>query len=232
MSFQFFCLILQPIFEIMDKLSENSKISKRDYTGILETVMASLTQKGFKATTMDSIASQLSMSKRTLYEIFENKDQMFVEAIKYSRRQIRVAITRIFTQSATVIEAMIKVMEVHQKTIEQVTPQFFLDMDSYAKKMRELYDEENITDMELGFSNIIKMGINQDVFREDVDYRISFRLIHIQMESLKRAEEFFPKDVTLSEIFNTLSINFLRSIATIKGLSIIDEYYKELKIEN
>ncbi len=213
----------------MDELPISTHIPKETYNRILETVFKSLRERGFKATTMDSIATQLSMSKRTLYEIFENKDHMFVETIKYFHRKFRTVITRIFTQSSTVIEALVKALQYHLSEIKQVNPTFFRDMDNYAKKMRRHYDDRQGEDIDSGMMQILKTGVQQGVFREDVNYRISIRLFNIQMESLKRAEEFFPEDVVISDIYTTLAVNFLRSIATPKGLSIIDDY---LKLEN
>lgn len=46
------------------------------YEELLESITDILLRNGLKATTMDSIAASLQMSKRTLYEIFDNKSQM------------------------------------------------------------------------------------------------------------------------------------------------------------
>lgn len=213
----------------MDEQLKPTHISKETYNRILETVSLSLRERGFKATTMDLIASQLSMSKRTLYEIFENKDQMFLETIKYFRRKIKAIIARIFTQSSTVIEALVKVVRFHLAEMKRVNPVFFHDMDSYAKKMRQHYDDAQTPEFNSGFMEIFQTGVRQGVFREEINYRITVRLFLIQLESLKRAESNFPADISISEIYSTLAVNFLRSIATPKGLSIIDDY---LKFEN
>lgn len=118
----------------MNEQPKPTHISKETYNRILETVSLSLRERGFKATTMDLIASQLSMSKRTLYEIFENKDQMFVETIKYSRRILKAVITRIFTQSSTVIEALVKVLRFHLAEMKRVNPVFFMIWTAMPKR--------------------------------------------------------------------------------------------------
>lgn len=66
-------------------------------------------------------------------------------------------------------------------------------------------------------------GVEEGVFRPNIDYRIIIRLFMIQMESLKRMEENFPPDVTLLEAYETASTALLRSIATPKGLEILEE---------
>lgn len=66
------------------------------------------------------------------------------------------------------------------------------------------------------------LGVRQGVFRDDVNYEIIIRLFRIQMESLKRMEGFFPKDISLVEAYNAISLGMLRSIATPKGMEVID----------
>lgn len=73
----------------------------------------------------------------------------------------------------------------------------------------------------------IEEGLKQGVFRTDVNYPIILRMFRIQMESLKRMEEFLPSDVTLSEAFDTVSMSFLRSIASQKGTVILEKVRKE-----
>ncbi|MDE5807821.1 MAG: hypothetical protein K2H76_06855, partial [Muribaculaceae bacterium] len=74
-------------------------------------------------------------------------------------------------------------------------------------------------------------GIEQGVFRKDVNYPITLHLMRIQMESLKRMEEAFPPGITISDAFDYISTGFLRSIATPKGMEIIDSAYRR-KSEN
>ena len=49
---------------------------------ILETAMSEFKAKGIKRVRMDDIAHQLGISKRTLYEVFSNKEQLLLEGVK------------------------------------------------------------------------------------------------------------------------------------------------------
>lgn len=216
--------------------SPKHSISKEAYIRILETVFKSLRQVGFKATTMDMIASQLSMSKRTLYEIFESKEHMLHEALSYYHRIMSKRISRIFSESPNVMEALIRIIRLQLNVLVNTTPLFFSDMDTIGKKIHDQhvsYKERNIED---DIMSIIKIGIQQDVFRAEENYRISLKFLNIQFEALKRTENHFPKDVSLSDVYTVLSINFLRSIATLKGTQILEEciekYKEDLKRHN
>ncbi len=73
----------------------------------------------------------------------------------------------------------------------------------------------------------INLGVEQGVFRQDVNYPITLRMMSIQMESLKRMEEFFPPDVKLQDALDTIIVGFLRSIASPKGMEILDDIRKK-----
>ncbi|MDE6335182.1 MAG: TetR/AcrR family transcriptional regulator, partial [Muribaculaceae bacterium] len=52
------------------------------YDALIDAIGELLLKRGLKATTMDSIASALQISKRTLYEIFNSKNEMVLCALE------------------------------------------------------------------------------------------------------------------------------------------------------
>lgn len=203
----------------------------KQYTKLKEAIFDILLQNGMKKTTMDMVASTLSMSKRTLYEIFDNKEQMIKVILEHSHKNHQAELNRIFTSSDTMMEAFFLVLKLHLKIMMRASSDFIMDMDSKYAKMRPHYDDQN-NDWQRSVLEMIKIGIRQGVFSKDIKYPILVRMFNIQMESLKRMEEFLPKDVTLSEAFNTVSIAFLRSIATEQGLKVLEEIRKKYPSES
>ncbi len=211
---------------------EIQELSKGEYNKILEAVIVSLQSKGFKATRMDDIASGLGMSKRTLYEIFENKDDMIFNAIKYFRRKQIHQITRIFKTSDNVLEAVIKTILLHQQVIKNSSPVFYNELNSYAQKFKEFFHDDSNRDNEQEFLSMLEQGVQQGVFKSNKDYRLTMKIFMIQMESLKRCEDLIPCDIRPWQIYTTISLNFLRSIATAKGLEILENYISNYDLEN
>lgn len=185
-----------------------------------------LLQNGMKATTMDAVASKLSMSKRTLYEIFDSKKDMIMRAMKYWQQQRRKKIEYIFQSSDTVMEALVRTFAAHKKMMEDVNVDFFLDMDDHFPEVREQFDKHDRLWIDKVMVAINK-GIEQGVFNPDINYPIVLHLMRVQMESLKRMEEVFPPGIEIGDAFDTITISFLRSIASQEGLKIIDNFYKQ-----
>ena len=54
---------------------------------ILKAAMSEFFEKGIKAVKMDDIARRLSISKRTVYEIYSNKEELLLEGMKAAERE-------------------------------------------------------------------------------------------------------------------------------------------------
>lgn len=206
----------------MPDIIEN-KIDLSGYDNeLLRSIFDIILANGMKATTMDRVAATLSMSKRTLYEIFENKEEMLKIVMTFYHLEYIEKIAQIFRSSQTMMEAFYRVLRQHHSLMHKASAAFFSDMDAAYKKMRHVYDNQN----HIWNSHMLKainLGIEQGVFITDINYNIIVRLLRLQMESLKRMEEFFPEDITPDEAYQTISISFLRSIATPKGLEVLSK---------
>ncbi|MDE6409278.1 MAG: TetR/AcrR family transcriptional regulator [Muribaculaceae bacterium] len=201
-----------------------AELTKEPNEDLIIAISQILLKNGMKSTTMDSVASALSMSKRTLYEIFESKKDMIIRAVSYWQQQRRETIENIFTSSKTVMEALVRTFAYHKKLMTEVNVEFFFDMDQNYPEVRELFNEHSFLWIDK-LMYAINMGIDQGVFRPDVNYPIVLRMMRVQMESLKRMEELFPEGIELTDAFDSISISFLRSIASQEGMEIIDNFY-------
>lgn len=203
-----------------------SEPNKEPSDELIIAISSILLNNGMKATTMDSVASALSMSKRTLYEIFDSKKDMIVKVVSYWHKQREKTVEGIFASSKTVMEALIRAFQAHQKMMKEVNLEFFLDMDRHypeVRKVVENHDRQWVDNVMV----VIRQGIEQGVFRSDVNYQVTLHLMRIQMESLKRMEEVFPPGITITDAYDTICTGFLRSIATPKGMEIFDDIYSK-----
>lgn len=207
---------------------EKNSLKKEPSPELVKAISEILVKKGFKATTMDLVANSLGMSKRTLYEMFDNKDEMLMSALNYLHDRHNEEMKEIFLASGNVMEALFNICEHHRKAINELSIEFFRDMDSRFKAHREKYVERDRMSNR-GILKVFRLGIRQGVFRSDVNYSIQLRIFKVQMESLKRMEEVFSNEFTCDEVLRTISIGFLRSIASPKGMIVLDNLWNDRK---
>lgn len=200
---------------------ERNSLTEQQYNNLIDRISPLILGRGPCDTSMDMVAQHLSMSKRTLYEIFISKDDMIKEVLTRLRMNFRERIMKIIRESCDTMEAMAKIFLFHQEVMENINAKFFQDLDSRYKEIRKDYDhgfETWKTQLISSFS----LGVKQGVFRRDANYEVIVSLLRIQMESLKRMEEFFPEDITVKEASNAICLGLLRSVASPEGMKILD----------
>ena len=78
---------------------------------IIMTVTEAFTLKGIKCITMDDIAAALGISKRTLYEVFADKESLLKECILHKQAERDKYLQAIYEQSNNVLEVILAVFQ-------------------------------------------------------------------------------------------------------------------------
>lgn len=172
---------------------------------------------------MDMVARQLGMSKRTLYEIFRNKSAMIIEVLEFNEMEMYRKARHLIETAPNMMVALLEIFELHRQNLYGMNVSFFRDMDRLYPELREAYRERHMESHQ-ALQVVYAKGVEQGVFRNDVNFLIVSRMMEIQGESFKRMEELFPPEITLVEIYDTMSIGFLRSIASREGNDLLDNY--------
>ncbi|MFZ2341187.1 MAG: TetR/AcrR family transcriptional regulator [Bacteroidales bacterium] len=187
---------------------------------------------GIRAVTMDMLASRMSISKRTIYEVFRNKDELLKGVLKCMAEKQSAISHKYFGESENVIEAIFKMMDMMFEHFRNMSPAFRLDM---RRIKRELGDYPDVMKEIPYFSNnaeILNRGISAGVFREDIDIEITSRLM-LEILKMSHDQELFPhENVDFADSVRGFYINFLRGISTPKGLDLINLYDKKTKDQN
>lgn len=197
------------------------------YANLLDSIGDILMKNGIKATSMDHIASSLHISKRTLYEIFDNKSNMVSESLKALHKRMCREHAEIFESSDNVMEAILLNFVKQRDFLSKTNVDFFRDVEAHFSeaKINSIESKRLFLDYLVA---MLQKGVDQGYFRKDINLDVQCRMMHIQMESLKRMEEFFPPDITLLDAYDSVNISFLRGICSMKGLEMLDSLTSNL----
>ena len=205
---------------------KKEEIDQYQYQKILEYVVPVFMNRGLKSTTMDALASALKISKRTLYEIFGSKEDLFSEALKYFHNRMAEELKKIFANSENVMEGIIKSFLYNRDMMSNVSAAFIRDTEQFVKDKVKAdspspHNHQNLY-------NILQKGVKEGYFREDMNLMVQCRMLALQMESLKRTEELFPDDITLLDVYDNIIIGFLRGLSSQKGLEELEKFMPSL----
>ena len=183
---------------------------------------------GIRAVKMDDLAADLGISKRTLYEIFRDKETLLFEGIKiYSARKQEYMRSYAEDERHHVIDIIMEAYHMKVEEVRSVNPLFYLDLMKYpklAQHMKELQQESRE-----GFLAFMKRGVDDGYFRPDVNYELVPHIFdalgqYILTNSL-------VQQYSVEELFSNCFLIALRGFCTDKGLHTIDKLMAEAKSE-
>lgn len=176
---------------------------------------------GVKSMTMDSLAEELGISKRTIYERFKDKDTLLVEVIKYYKKQTNEEVRKLIDQSDNAIEALFRIIKMTIEQMSRMSPAFFHDIKKYHQKVfQEVSESGEMRDY--GMTRILlKNGIEQEVFREDVNIEIVNQTIHTLFELFGHDSKLVEAGFDRKDMFDQIIIPFFRGISTKKGRKLL-----------
>ncbi len=181
-------------------------------------------QNGIRDITMDNIAEKLGISKRTIYETFKNKSELLINCFEEYSKERYKANEEIIKNSHNVLAAICSFIQSGAMAIDLLNPAFFTDMRKYHNDIWVMATkQQNEKNYNLAY-RLLRKGINEGIFRKDINIDIVIKLILEQMKLLVDNEVFSSDKYTRSEVFKNMVINFIRGIATNRGIELIDSF--------
>ena len=185
-------------------------------------------EQGIKSVRMDDIASTIGVSKRTLYEMFESKDELLYLAIRHMQRckleHIQSSVQSSRDSLAYLLDALALMLD-NKEAHRRISHNLRKFYPATFERVRKEAEEEN---GRLLFS-MIKHYIDCGLIVPTVDIRLSVTILYYTATTLvvSAGNMSLPEGVSLEDALNYTIINFFRGIATIEGVQQIDEYIKE-----
>lgn len=210
---------------IMDKGNSTSECSSRSSLRdrIIDVVLDDFTSQGIRSVTMDEVATKLGISKRTLYEVFADKEALLVDCILKLQGNADAYAKGVYDQAADVLEVLLKCYQYSIERLHKTNRKFFEELKRYPKAYDVLSrhqhrDTENVV-------NFFKRGVEQGLFRDDINYAIVNLLVHEQLNMLMNSE--VCKEYPFLEVYESIMVTYIRGISTEKGARRLDEFMKE-----
>jgi AcrR family transcriptional regulator len=199
---------------------------------ILKTAGDLFIKNGVRQITMDIIAQNLGISKRTIYENFKDKNDLLYNFLTEEFSKHKKEIINIINNADNVIDALFSFGEHNQQKLQKINPVFFDDMKKYHSQIfKTVIENENFRNYEVTYT-ILKRGMNEGTFRKEIDIDIANRFIHHIMDFFHKLED--EKDsinkCDHQKIWISVHLPYLRGLCTDKGQEIVEKFVQ--KYEN
>lgn len=181
---------------------------------------------GIRAVTMDMLASRLNISKRTIYEVFRDKDEVISGVVDWMVTMQKNRISEILDESGNVIEAIFRIINIMMEYIRKVSPAFLMDLKRVHAEARKKASGEEIMPYMHDSREILKKGISQGFFREDINVELTNRCLAEIVKMTVDKEVFPPDHFHGNDVIRNFYISYLRGISTSRGIELINKYEK------
>lgn len=172
---------------------------------------------GVKSITMDDIARHLSVSKKTIYQYFEDKEALVTAVADMEMNCQACKWEEIEKSSKDVIEFFMKASDMMKEEFGKMNPVLLYDLKKYHSNAWKRFEKYKVEHIYKQIKEMLEMGIQQGYFRKDIHVDILSKMRLSQIEMMFNPEVFPIGQYNLSEISTQLFEHFIYGISTLKG---------------
>lgn len=195
---------------------------------ILEKATELFTRHGIRSVTMDDVSKHLSISKKTLYQHFTDKDNL-VETIVLAQVKITEQNCLEFRKKAeNAVEEMILILEFMNIYFSQRNPIAFHDLQKYYPKAWAHFTHHKENFLRKSIEDNLKRGIKEKLFHPDLNVNIVSRLRMEQVECVFNHELFPASHFNMQSVHDQSMKLYMYGITTLKGHQLINKYLSKL----
>ena len=202
----------------------------KEFADLLAKVSVLYRKYGIKSVTMDDVAHELGMSKKTLYQFVSDKTELVQMVVEHVRKCNFSTMKKKKGVDLNAIEELIEVSQHVNRLMKEHSPAYEYDLKKYYPDIylslmsarRKLMYESMIAN--------IRKGKKEGIYREELDEKIIAKLHLLRIENLQSNEIFGEDEMHSPKFFREVFVYHIHGLATDKGLKILHNNVDKLAI--
>ncbi|MCF8372416.1 MAG: TetR/AcrR family transcriptional regulator [Bacteroidales bacterium] len=196
---------------------------------ILDKVSAMYLKFGIKSVTMDDVARELLISKKTLYQYVKDKNELVEKVIDRLIEADNQQYCNILDKDRNAIEQLFDVCKHIREIITEVSTSARYDLKKYyPKQFTKLYEKKKEMMLTSVTENLEK-GKQEGLFRQDFSTQYIALFFVSRIENTIEIEFFMDERITQQDFFVEVFEYHIRGLASPNGLKFFEENINELK---
>jgi AcrR family transcriptional regulator len=187
---------------------------------------------GIKSITMDDVARDLGISKKTLYKYVTDKDDLVGKIIDYEIEIRQEEICKCYNKETNAIEDLFEISIFMNKLIRRQNPATEHDLQKYYPHHYQKIVKARREGINKYILLNLRKGQEEGLYRLDMDIETISKLYLSRSESIHSNDLFSVEEFTSVKLFMELLTYHIRGIATEKGIAVLESKIKELEINN
>ena len=180
---------------------------------------------GLRSVTMEDIAKKLAISKKTIYQFFEDKDALVKNIVQEKLNEQSAAMERISKESTDPIDEVLRMSAYIKESMSKLHPSVVFDMEKFFPKSYALFLDHKECCFKDSFINNLEQGIGLGLYRANINQYLLAIMRMNQIETAFNPNLFPPDKFKLQDIQVEFIMHFLYGICTLKGHKLINKYH-------
>ena len=180
---------------------------------------------GFKSVTMDDIACEMCISKKTIYKYFSNKEKLIEEGTEVVHQKIHTLMDNVVAQNHNAIAENFQIREMFKEMFQSFDQSPAYQLKKHYPEIYEKMMCNEIEDCSQMFRQNIEKGIKEGLYRKETDVEAAvkfyYTLIFSINENTMLEKEAYELEAKALE-YHT------RAIATAEGIIELEKHLKSL----
>jgi AcrR family transcriptional regulator len=194
---------------------------------ILEIARQKFFQDGFVKTSIDEIAREYHISKKTIYKHFKSKDDLLTGVVKDFTGRVTNSIIEIMKSKKNSIEKLIDVLNLMQNSIRQFSLRYIDDIQKHKPKLWNYIEKFRKENLEKIVYQTIEEGKKEGLF-SDVNPDIVFRIFYGAVRNVISPDFLITSPISRDEAIDETFEILLNGVLTNEGKKL----YKKQKKGN
>ncbi len=199
-------------------------LKNQQLTNLLQKTGELFKKYGVKSYTMDDVAKELGMSKKTIYQFVENKAELVRLTMQAYLEAEQNQLEGILTASKDSIDEMIHMVAYFYNQVREFNPSVLNDLQKYYPETWEIYNNYRFDFMLAMITKNIKSGVAQGVYRPDLDADVIAKIYIANIDVLINQDIFPSKKYVFIDTYKEYLNYHLRGIVSEKGLKYLEQH--------
>lgn len=196
---------------------------------IIENSMEMFLHRGCKSVTMDEIATENGISKRTLYEQFSDKSSLLEECLVFLENKMKYYTQKAIEESGNVMELVRLFHENQSDMMVNLRINFFFELKKFYPEIYKKTYTRFVEFHKTKTQEFLARGQREGFFLESINKEVVSKILIEISNAIESSEFISNKDISRKELFRESVVFYFRGISTAKGIELIDSY---INIEN
>ncbi len=196
---------------------------KEEMEILLSKVMLLFMRFGIKSLTMDDIARELKISKKTLYEYVKDKNALVEKAIEYHIENEKKLTCDIMSEKNNAIDEMLAISNHVSTNIKQIHPSIFYDLKKYHPSAWDTFIKYKTEHIYNCICDNFQKGVEQGLYRKDMNIPVLTKLYISKIDAMMNPDVFPSELFSAHEIYKEMMNYHIRGVASGKGIQYLNK---------